>query len=114
MGVAIMGSLLAMSVGRSVNAAILETDGAKDLPKEVLLALENPQLLIDSESRIAIHDSLKANPGSAEAFIDLVEVLRVALSEAISDVFLLSMVFVVIAFLSSFFVKEIALKGKKP
>jgi len=113
MGVAIMGSFLAVSVGRTVSAAVKETKGAGNLDDSVLVALENPQLLIDSASRNQIHASLMSDPTSAQAFTDLVEVLRVSLAEAISDGFLMSMIFVIIAFLASFFVKEIELKGRK-
>ena len=91
----------------------LETEGAGNLDNSVLVALENPQLLIDSASRNQIQASLMSDPASAQAFTDLVEVLRVSLAEAISDVFLMSMIFVIIAFLASFFVKEIELKGRK-
>ncbi|MBT18099.1 MAG: MFS transporter [Dehalococcoidia bacterium] len=113
MGVAIMGSILAVNVGRSMNEAVSQTPGADNLSNDVLLALGNPQLLIDIESKSKIQEALTSDPNTALAFSDLLEALRISLAESISNVFLLSMVFVLIAFLASFFVKEVALKGRE-
>ena len=112
MGVAIMGSILAVNVGRSMNEAVSQTPGADNLSNDVLLALGNPQLLIDIDSKSKIQEALTSDPNTALAFSDLLEALRISLAESISNVFLLSMVFVLIAFLASFFVKEVALKGR--
>ena len=113
MGVAIMGSLLAVGVGRTVSSALGDGPG-QTLPEEVRIALENPQLLIDSGARADIEASLATVAGGPEAFRQSVEVLRIALADAIGDVFLLSLVFVSVAFAASLFIKELPLKRAAP
>ena len=113
MGVAIMGSLLAVGVGRTVRSALQEGPG-QVLPEGVRAALENPRLLLDAGGRAQIEESLATVAGGPEAFRQSVEVLRVALADGIGDVFVLSMIFVIVAFVASLFVKELPLKGAAP
>lgn len=110
MGVAIMGSVLAVGVQRSMRSGIAERDGSV-LPPNVRAALEDPQLLIDAGARARIEAALVDVTGGVDAFHRGVELLRVSLANAVGDVFLLSLIFVSIAFVTSLFVKELPLKG---
>ncbi len=109
-GVAIMGSLVAVGVQRGVRAGF---DGGSEapLPEGVREALEDPELLIDVAGRASVADELAGVAGGADAFTRAVELLRVSLADAIGDMFLLSLAFVSIAFAASLFVRELPLKG---
>jgi len=112
-GVAIMGSLVATGVQRGVREG-LEGTLEEVLPKGVREALESPQLLIDVAGRTGIADELAGEAGRADAFANAVELLRVSLADAVGDVFLLSLVFVSVAFIASLFLRELPLKGMAP
>ena len=105
-GIAILGSIVALGVQRAVR------DGASIvLPASVRESLEDPQLLIDTAGRARIEESLSGTAGGADAFREGVELLRVSLADAITDVFIVSLGFVIVAFVVSWLLREIPLRA---
>ncbi len=109
-GVALLGSLIAVGVQRSMRGELADSA----LPPSARQALEDPQLLIDAPGRSALEAALANTPGGAAALADDLEALRVSLAGALTDAFLISAVITAAAFAASLFLKEAPLRGRRP
>lgn len=109
-GVALLGSLIAVGVQRSMRSALADSA----LPPSARQALEDPQLLIDAPGRSALEAALANTPGGAAGLADGLETLRVSLAGALTDAFLISAVITAAAFAASLFLKETPLRGRRP
>ena len=112
-GLAITGSVMNRTF-ISEFTANLPTSVAQVIPPEQLNAIaDNPQALVNPEAQIQLQ-SLFAGSGEQGImlFNNLVATLRQALTTALSDVFLISFVVVLVALIVSFFIKEIPLRKR--
>ncbi|MDE2766389.1 MAG: MDR family MFS transporter [Chloroflexota bacterium] len=109
-GVALLGSLVAVGVQRSVRGELADSA----LPPSARQALEDPQLLIDVPGRAALEAALASTPGGQAALAQALETLRVSLAGALTDAFLISALVTVAAFAASLFLKETPLRGRRP
>lgn len=109
-GVAIMGSLLASRFQDKLLSSIPKPlQNGPALSK--LQGFDNPQALLNPQAMAAMHKEFAAfGPQGDALFQQFVHVIRVALASAISSVFLLGTVAVVISFVAVFFLKEIPLR----
>ena len=92
----------------------LPTSVAQAIPPERLNAIaDNPQALVSPEAQAQLQ-GLFANFGEQGAALlnNLLTTLRQALNTALSDIFLISFVVVLIALIASFFIKEIPLRKR--
>lgn len=92
----------------------LPTSVAQAIPPEQLTAIaDNPQALVSPEAQAQLQ-GLFANFGEQGAALlnNLLTTLRQALNTALSDIFLISFVVVLIALIASFFIKEIPLRKR--
>lgn len=112
-GVAIMGTLLSTRMEDKMSSYSQNIDISKlALSPELtekLLALQNPQLLLDHEKLGQIQHSLP--PEIMPFFEEVIHHLQNALSYALSSVFLFVTITMVIAILLTFFLKEIPLRS---
>ena len=109
-GLALFGSVMnnrfASELGSRLPSAI------KELMQQQQLAdlARNPQALVSPEAQVRLQRIIEqVGPQGAELFQQVLQALRQSLSSALSEVFLLALFAVVIAFLLNFFVKEIPL-----
>lgn len=102
------GKMAELSAGAPVNTTNIPADVGQKLA-----ALQNPQVLLDSEKLSAIRNSLPAQYQTI--FTGLLDRLREALSYSLSGVFLTGAIVVAAAIVLTFFLKEIPLRsGVKP
>ena len=90
------------------------------LPSQVTAAMppgllselsSNPQALVDPQAMAALNEQFsELGPAGAELVQELVEVLRDALASAISDVFIIGLVAVAVAFVATLFLREVPLR----
>ncbi|WP_409345561.1 MDR family MFS transporter [Paenibacillus sp. MBLB4367] len=117
-GVAVMSTVMTHRMtGRMTELAAGTPANAANTPPEIgqkLAALQNPQVLLDSEKLAAIRNSLPAD--YQRLFAGLLDRLREALSYSLSGVFLTGAAVVAVAIVLTFFLKEIPLRSgvKKP
>ena len=109
-GVALLGSLAAVGVQRSVRGELADSA----LPPSARQALEDPQLLIDVPGRAALEAALASTPGGQAALAQGLETLRVSLAGALTDAFFISALVTAAAFVASLFLKETPLRGRRP
>ncbi|RAV18978.1 MDR family MFS transporter [Paenibacillus contaminans] len=102
------GKMAELSAGAPANTTNIPADVGQKLA-----ALQNPQVLLDSEKLSAIRNSLPAQYQTI--FTGLLDRLREALSYSLSGVFLTGAIVVAAAIVLTFFLKEIPLRsGVKP
>ncbi|MNI22799.1 Multidrug resistance protein 3 [compost metagenome] len=112
-GIAVMGTVMASSLSSNMKAAA-EAGKGVDLSKldpavaQQLAAFHNPQMLLDQPKLAQIHQTLPDN--LQPIFTQMIDMLRDALSSALSTVFLAGAAFLVLAFVLTLFLKEIPLR----
>ena len=115
MGLAILGSVMtnrfASQLMSQVSAGLREA-----MPADQLSALaHNPQALVSPEAEAQLKAGLSsAGPQSAELLEQLLTSLKVALSDSLSEVFLISLLVVAVAWIATIFLKEIPLRRGTP
>jgi EmrB/QacA subfamily drug resistance transporter len=114
-GLAILGSALNNRFSSELLNSLPEKVRTT-VPPELLASLtDNPQALVSTQAQGQLQDSLNQmglqGSGLAE---QLLNGLRQALASSIAQVFLISMVIVLLAFIASFFMKELPLQQHKP
>ena len=111
-GVAVMGTVLSANLTSKLNGLIADDGGAaSDLAPGLfyrLTQLLDPQLLLDHSKLSAVQDSL--SPAAQPVFAHLAELLKQALASSLSTVFLTGTMVLVLAFVLTFFVKELPLR----
>ncbi|MCI3926307.1 DHA2 family efflux MFS transporter permease subunit [Paenibacillus sp. TRM 82003] len=114
-GVAIMGTVMSHRMGErmaEVSGTVGGGEGGTSIPAEVQASLEklkDPQVLIDPDKLTAVQEAIPADLQSI--FANIVEMLRGALSYALTGVFLTCAIVIGVAFLLTFFLKEVPLRS---
>lgn len=109
-GLAVLGSVMT-SRFHSAFAADLPAALKQTIPPQQLAALQNPQVLLSAEAMARIQQPFQAlGPQGQEVFTQLLAVLRQSLATAITDLFAVGMVLMVIAFTVTLFLREIPLR----
>ncbi|MDF2858365.1 MAG: transporter, partial [Neobacillus sp.] len=112
-GVAVMGTVLSANLAIKLDSLIsssgdLASSGLDQGMFSRLTQLLNPQLLLDHSKLSAVQDSL---PASAQpVFAHLSELLKQALAGSLSNVFLTGTIVLTLAFVLTFFLKELPLR----
>ena len=110
-GLAILGSVMNNRFASELSGGL--SPGAKEMiPPESLDELaRNPQALLDPEAADRLRSIFEpfGQPG-VELFEHVIDVLQMALSSAIAQVFLIGLAFVVVAWVVNLFLKEIPLR----
>lgn len=115
-GIAIMGSLMSTSITKKMTELSSnlgnQTNAAMNPELAEKLALfQNPQNLLDQPKIEATLNSL--SPELQSAFIKMLDIIREALSYAITTTFLTGAIVASVAFLIALFLKEIPLRSGK-
>lgn len=112
-GIAVMGTIMSSNLASNLKEAAASGKGV-DVSKldpqmaEQLSAFHNPQLLLDQPKLAEIQNSMPAEMQSM--FTQMVDMLRDALSSSLSTVFFYGAMFLVVALILTFFLKEIPLR----
>jgi EmrB/QacA subfamily drug resistance transporter len=110
MGVAVMGAIMTntfQSALQSNMPAILK----RLVPADKLAQLQNPQLLLAPDVVAKIQHSFAAlGPQGLVIFRQLIEAIRLSLSTAITNVFFLGFIIMLLGLFSAFFLREIPLR----
>jgi len=112
-GVAVMGTVLSANIDSKLNGLI--SSSSESISLEVnqgmfnrLIQMLDPQLLLDHTKLSAVQNSL---PVSAQpVFAQLSELLKQALAGSLSNVFLTGTIVLSVAFILTFFLKELPLR----
>lgn len=116
-GIAVMGSIMSASIAKKMTqlsaamgqgSSTVATDPAL---AEKLALFNNPQNLLDQPKIEAALKSL--SPESQTLFMNMLDVIREALSYAITTTFLVGAIMAAVAFLVALFLKEIPLRSSK-
>lgn len=112
-GIAVMGTILSTSIANKMKGVASISDGINSASLDPAMAdklaqFRNPQILLDQPKLIEIQNSLPASIQSA--FSQLIEGLREALAASLSNVFLTGSIVLLVAFVLTFFLKEVPLR----
>ena len=110
-GVAVIGSVLNNTLARAV---ISNTpDEVKEaLPPETLMKLQDPQLLLNSQTLIEIRGELVATgPAGGALFDQMIDSLKLSLSDAISVTYLVCLAVAVLAIVVGLFMRDSAMRS---
>jgi EmrB/QacA subfamily drug resistance transporter len=109
---AAMGSVMSSAYGPALTGA-LSSQIKQIVPAQILSVFNNPNVLLDTNAQHAISQQFNAfGAQGAALFTQLMEAVKVALTQGIHDVFLFSLGLMVIALVAVFFLKEIPLRGR--
>lgn len=113
-GVSIMGTILTKRMNTRMSEWMVSAtdEGYAQLPgaaRASLAEAANPQILMDPAKLMEARQAL--SPELHEMFVQMVELLREAMSDALSGVFLFGAVLVALAFVLTFLLKEIPLRS---
>lgn len=107
-GIAVMGTILSTSIRSRMAAGEINTSNIDPAMAENLAQFQNPQILLDPSKLASIQSSL---PESLQTlFSQMIDSLREALASSLSDVFLAGAMVLLIAFIVTFFLKEVPLR----
>ncbi len=109
-GVAILGTVMTnrfhSAFEHNLPAALKQA-----IPPERLAAFQNPQVLLSPEAVTRIHQAFSAFGPQGEAlFTQLMQAIRVSLADAITSLFVISTIAMVLAFITTLFLREIPLR----
>jgi EmrB/QacA subfamily drug resistance transporter len=109
-GVAILGSLMNSQFSSEFNAK-LPADVTNTVPKEQLAALNNPQLILSPDVVAQVKQGFTAFGAQGDQLYNqVILTVRSALSVAITDLFIIGMVFMLLSLAVTVFLKEIPLR----
>jgi hypothetical protein len=112
-GLAAMGSVMTSAYLPAFQNA-LPAVVKRVAPQQLLAAFNNPQILLSPDALAKMQSNAAAGGPKAVALLNqIIEAVRVGLAQGIHNVFVLSMVIMILGLISVFFLKEITLKGKK-
>jgi len=112
-GLAAMGSVMTSAYLPAFQNA-LPAAVKRVAPAQLLAAFSNPQILLSPDALAQMQSRAAAGgPGAVALLNQVIEAVRVGLAQGIHNVFVLSMVIMIVGLVSVFFLKEIALKGKR-
>ncbi|AYC28883.1 MDR family MFS transporter [Paenisporosarcina cavernae] len=109
-GVAVLGTVLNTSMKNKLES--YDTSAIPPEAAETLAKFQNPALLLDHTQLDAIESKLPAE--MLPLFNEMIHHLQDALTYALSNVFMLSSVVMLVAALLTFFISEVPLRGKAP
>ncbi len=110
LGVAILGSLMTSRFHTVFNQQ-LPADVSATVPKEQLAQLNNPQLILSPDAVAQMKESFAAFGGQGDQlFNQVILTVRTALSVAITDLFVIGMVFMLLSLAVTFFLTEVPLR----
>jgi hypothetical protein len=82
------------------------------LPAKVLSFFDNPQILLSPDAQAKMYASFAAQgPRGLALYNQLIEAVKVGLTQGIHNVFVLSFVTMILGLLAVLFLKEITLRG---
>lgn len=106
-GIAVMGTILSTSIRTEMTASELTSNIDPEMAKN-LAQFQNPQILLDPSKLASIQSSL---PESLQTvFSQMIDSLRAALDASLSNVFLTGAIVLLLAFMLTFFLKEVPLR----
>ncbi|HEX6478914.1 MAG TPA: MDR family MFS transporter [Ktedonobacteraceae bacterium] len=112
-GLAAMGSVMTSAYLPAFQNALPAAVKRVAAPK-LLAAFNNPQILLSPDALTKMQSSANAAGPRAVALLNqVIEAVRTGLAQGIHNVFVLSLVIMILGLISVFFLKEITLKGKK-
>jgi EmrB/QacA subfamily drug resistance transporter len=112
-GLAAMGSVMTSAYLPAFQNA-LPAAVKQVAPAKLLAAFNNPQILLSPDALAHMQSTAAAGgPGAVALLNQVIEAVRVGLAQGIHNVFVLSMVIMIVGLVSVFFLKEIPLKGKR-
>jgi EmrB/QacA subfamily drug resistance transporter len=110
MGVAVMGTIMINGFQNAMQSNIPATL-KRVVPADRLAQLENPQLLLAPDVLAKIQHSFAAlGPQGLVIFRQLIEAIQTSLSTAITSVFFLGFILMVLGFITVLFLREIPLR----
>ena len=112
-GLAAMGSVMTSAYLPAFQNA-LPAAVKRVVPAQLLAAFNNPQILLSPDALAQMQSrAAAAGPGAVALLNQVIEAVRTGLAQGIHNVFVLSLVIMILGLISVFFLKEITLKGKK-
>ena len=113
LGLAILGSVMTNRFASELTSAVSSDVKQALAPGQLSALAHNPQALVSPEAQeqLQAQFSQTGSQGSG-LFEQLLDALRHALSSALSEVFLITLAVIVVAWLTVIFLKEIALRGR--
>jgi EmrB/QacA subfamily drug resistance transporter len=110
-GLAVLGSVMNNRFASELTSKLPDAIKAMVPPAQLDALAKNPQALMSPEAQAQLQGLLEQmNPQGGEIFPQILQVLREALSSALSHVFLFALLFVAFAFVVNLFIKEIPLR----
>src|SRR5436305_2213974 len=110
-GLAAMGSLMTSAYLPGFHNA-LPAMVKQALPAKVLSFFDNPQILLSPDAQTKMYASFAAQgPRGLALYSQLIEAVKVGLTQGIHNVFVLSFVTMILGLLAVLFLKEITLRG---
>jgi hypothetical protein len=107
-GVAVMGSIMAVRMEEKVKESFSSLTPGTAGMTEGLGAFSNPQILMNPEQLEQAKNSL--SPEMLPLFDQLVVILREALAFSLTGVFLIGAIIMIVAFITTLFLREIPLR----
>jgi EmrB/QacA subfamily drug resistance transporter len=112
-GLAAMGSVLVSSYVPAFHAA-LPASLLNFLPEKIVGAFDNPLILLSPDTLLQIRTGFASYGSQGTAAFDaLLQAVKMGLAQSIQNVFVLSLVIILIGFIAVFFLKEIPLRKRK-
>jgi EmrB/QacA subfamily drug resistance transporter len=110
-GIAVMGSFLTGHFSVGVRDNLPAADRAA-IPPQVMGAFSNPQVLLSSQGQAALRGAFTHLPNGQRLLADFTQAIKLALSGALHDVFVVGVVIAAIAAVGTLFLQEIPLQGR--
>ena len=112
-GLAAMGSVLVSSYVPAFHVA-LPAALLHFLPEKIVGAFDNPLILLSPDALSQMRDGFASYGSRGTAAFDvLLQAVKLGLAQSIHNVFVLSLVIILIGFIAVFFLKEIPLRKRK-
>jgi EmrB/QacA subfamily drug resistance transporter len=110
-GLAILGSVMTNRFTTDFIAKLPETIKTLIPPQALSLMAHNPEVLVSTQAQDQLKNLLsQAGPQGATLYQQTLEILRQALNAGLAEVFLIALIVTAVAFVISFFVKELPLR----
>jgi nitrate/nitrite transporter NarK len=111
-GLAVFGSVMNNRFAAELSARIPSTIKSMVPPQQLETLMHNPQALMSPEAQVQLQGIIgQMGKQGAELLPQVMQALRESLALSIANVFLYSLVAVVLAFVINFFIKEIPLRS---
>src|SRR5207244_4372723 len=109
-GVAVLGSIMTNRFIGGLQAN-LPASVKQAIPADKLALFENPELLMSPEAMTRVQQGFGAlGPQGPQLFNQLLQAIRLSLSQAITELFYIGVASMLVAFISTLFLEEIPLR----